>query len=69
MDKFKVGLQYWLPQHTLTRLAGKLASAKAGFLTTAMIRLFIKQYNVNMDEALHPEPEHYKTFNDFLSGN
>ncbi|SHO55788.1 archaetidylserine decarboxylase [Vibrio quintilis] len=66
MDKFKVGLQYWLPQHTLTRLTGKLASARAGFLTTAAIRLFIKQYKVNMDEALHPDPDYYKTFNDFF---
>ena len=53
MDKIKVGLQYWIPQHGLTRLVGKLASAKAGGLTTAIIRWFIKQYNVNMDEALH----------------
>ena len=45
MDKFKVGLQYWIPQHGLTRLMGKLASAKAGGLTTAVIRWFIKQYN------------------------
>ena len=29
MDKIKVGLQYWIPQHGLTRLVGKLASAKA----------------------------------------
>ena len=51
MDKIKVGLQYWIPQHGLTRLVGKLASAKAGGLTTAIINWFIKQYKVNMDEA------------------
>jgi phosphatidylserine decarboxylase len=66
MDKIKVGLQYWLPQHALTRLVGKLASVKAGILTTTMIRWFIQKYNVNMNEALHPEPAHYKTFNDFF---
>lgn len=66
MDKFKVRLQYWLPKHALTRLAGKLASAKAGSLTTAVIRWFIKQYNVNMDEALHSDPKHFATFNDFF---
>ncbi|MEF1173214.1 archaetidylserine decarboxylase [Vibrio sinaloensis] len=66
MDKIKVGLQYWIPQHGLTRLVGKLASAKAGGLTTAIIRWFIKQYNVNMDEALHSDPKHFKTFNEFF---
>lgn len=66
MDKIKVGLQYWIPQHGLTRLMGKLASAKAGSLTTAVIRWFIKQYNVNMDEAKHSDPKHFKTFNEFL---
>lgn len=66
MDKIKVGLQYWIPQHGLTRLVGKLASAKAGGLTTAVIRWFIKQYNVNMDEALHSDPKHFKTFNEFF---
>ncbi|GAM65095.1 hypothetical protein JCM19232_1970 [Vibrio ishigakensis] len=29
IDKIKVGAQYWLPQHGLTRLVGKLASSKA----------------------------------------
>lgn len=67
MDKFKVGLQYWIPQHGLTRLMGKLASAKAGVLTTAVIRWFIRHYRINMDEALHSDPKHYATFNDFFT--
>ncbi|SHG11359.1 phosphatidylserine decarboxylase [Vibrio gazogenes DSM 21264] len=66
MDKFKIGLQYWLPQHALTRLMGKLAAAKAGILTTSVIRWFIKHYQVNMHEALHTDPTHFKTFNDFF---
>lgn len=66
MDKLKVRLQYWIPQHGLTRVMGKLASAKAGSLTTAVIRWFIKHYKVNMDEALHPDPTHYKSFNQFF---
>lgn len=67
MDKLKIGLQYWLPKHTLTRLVGKLAAAKAGKLTTAIIKLFIKQYKVNMNEALNPDPTSYSTFNDFFT--
>lgn len=56
-----------MPKHLLSRLVGSLASAQAGGLTTGLIKLFIKQYNVNMDEALHSEPEHYKSFNEFFT--
>lgn len=66
MDKIKIGLQHWIPQHGLTRLVGKLASAQAGQLTTAVIRWFIKQYKVDMNEALHSDPKHFKTFNEFF---
>ncbi len=66
IDKIKIGFQYWIPKHALTRLVGKLASAKLGGVTTAIIRLFIKQYHVNMDEAQFSDPAHFKTFNDFF---
>ncbi|GAD80869.1 phosphatidylserine decarboxylase proenzyme [Vibrio ezurae NBRC 102218] len=66
IDKIKVGAQYWMPQHGLTRLVGKLASAKLGVVTTSIIRGFIKQYKINMDEALHSDPAHFATFNDFF---
>ncbi|SJL85415.1 archaetidylserine decarboxylase [Vibrio palustris] len=67
MDKLKVGLQYWIPQRALTELLGKLASAKAGRLTTAVIRWFIKRYRVDMSEALHADPSYYETFNEFFT--
>jgi phosphatidylserine decarboxylase len=66
LNKLKVNLQYWLPQHGLTRLVGKLASAKLGSITTAVIKTFIKQYKVDMDEALHSDHEHFKTFNELF---
>ncbi|MGB2078948.1 MAG: archaetidylserine decarboxylase [Vibrio sp.] len=65
-DKFKIALQHIIPQHGLTRLTGKLASAKMGILTTSVIRLFIKQYKVNMDEAKHSDPAYFNTFNQFF---
>ncbi|MCE0493496.1 archaetidylserine decarboxylase [Vibrio salinus] len=67
MDKLKIGLQYWLPKHALTRFVGKLAAAKAGKLTTAIIKMFIKQYKVDMHEASNPNPASYSTFNDFFT--
>ena len=66
IDKIKIGFQYWAPKHALTRLAGKLASARMGSVTTAVIRLFIRQYKVNMNEALHSDPAYFKTFNEFF---
>ncbi len=65
-DNFKIGLQYCAPKQTLTQLAGKLASMKAGKLTTAVIRWFIRQYGIDMNEARNSDPAAYATFNDFF---
>ncbi|AXR05233.1 archaetidylserine decarboxylase [Salinimonas sediminis] len=67
LDWLKVNLQYLLPKHLLSRLVGKLAAAQAGGLTTLLIKLFIKKYNVDMSEALYPDPGHYKSFNEFFT--
>ncbi|MGZ8960049.1 MAG: archaetidylserine decarboxylase [Methylophilaceae bacterium] len=48
-------------------LAGQFANARAGKLTTSVIRWFIKRYQVNMQEAAQPDIQHYKTFNDFFT--
>ncbi|WP_404342396.1 archaetidylserine decarboxylase [Pseudoalteromonas mariniglutinosa] len=67
LNKFKIAMQYAMPKHFLSRLVGKLAAAKAGPLTTALIKLFIKQYKIDMSEAQHSDPAHYKTFNEFFT--
>ncbi|WP_205989473.1 MULTISPECIES: archaetidylserine decarboxylase [unclassified Pseudoalteromonas] len=67
LDKFKIAMQYAMPKHFISRMVGKLAAAKAGGLTTALIKLFIKQYKINMSEAKYPDPAHYKTFNEFFT--
>lgn len=59
--------QYLLPKKALTVLAGKLASAEAGSLTTAVIRWFVGRYGVNMAEAANPDIAAYKSFNDFFT--
>lgn len=65
-NKIKIWFQVWAPKHAITRLVGKLAAAKLGGFTTAIIKMFIKQYKINMDEALHSDPAYFKTFNDFF---
>jgi phosphatidylserine decarboxylase len=67
LNWLKVNLQYVIPKHPISRLVGKLASAKAGALTTGLIKLFIKQFNVNMQEAVHERAEYYDTFNAFFT--
>src|SRR5690349_4527199 len=59
--------QYLMPKHAMTWLGGKIASGHGGAVTTAIIRWFIGHYDVQMDDAVHPEPTHYKSFNDFFT--
>ena len=65
--RLKVLPQYLIPKQAITALAGKLASAKAGKLTTAVIRWFVKRYQVNMAEAAEPNIEAYESFNEFFT--
>lgn len=46
---------------------GYLANLRGGTATTAVIRWFIKRYNVNMSEALNADPASYATFNEFFT--
>jgi len=66
-DTLAVLPQYLIPKQALTALAGKFASARAGHTTTAVIRWFVKRYQVNMAEAANPDVASYATFNDFFT--
>jgi phosphatidylserine decarboxylase len=59
--------QYLMPKLAMTRLAGRVASAEWGAVTTWVIQRFVKRYNVNMSEAAHADPAHYKSFNEFFT--
>ena len=48
-------------------LAGKIAGAQAGHLTTRLIRWFVERYNVNMDEAANSDIASYQSFNEFFT--
>lgn len=66
-DRFSVLPQYLLPKRALTQLMGFLANLQAGATTTAVIRWFIKRYQVDMTEALNPDPAAYPSFNAFFT--
>lgn len=66
-DKIKITLQYIMPKHAISRLVGKLAAAKMGWLTTKCISMFIKAYDINMSEAKLKKATDFDTFNNFFT--
>lgn len=65
--RIKIALQYAMPKHAISRLVGKLAAAKMGWLTTKLINSFINAYNINMSEAKLKNASDFATFNDFFT--
>ena len=66
-DRLAVLPQYLLPKQLLTAFAGIVARAKAGTLTTRLIRWFVGRYKVNMQEAVNPDIGSYPSFNEFFT--
>lgn len=66
-DRLAVLPQYLLPKHRLTRFAGRVASARRGARTTALIRWFVNKYGVDMAEAADPDIASYPSFNEFFT--
>lgn len=66
-ERLQVLLQHVLPKQALTGLAGRVAGAQAGSLTTGLIRWFVARYGVDMSEAANPDIASYKSFNDFFT--
>ena len=67
MDQLKITLQYLLPKHLLSRLVGYLAAARLGFVSHALIKLFIRAYGINMAEAKFENASDYASFNEFFT--
>ncbi|MEP7155125.1 MAG: archaetidylserine decarboxylase [Betaproteobacteria bacterium] len=59
--------QYFLPKKALTSFGGIIAGAKAGAMTTRLIRWFVGRYEVNMSEAANPDIASYASFNEFFT--
>jgi phosphatidylserine decarboxylase len=66
-DRTAVLPQYIFPKHAMTVFAGLIANARAGSITTAIIRRFVQKYRVNMEEAANPDISSYRTFNEFFT--
>jgi phosphatidylserine decarboxylase len=62
-----IGLQYLLPQHLLSRVAGLLAESRIGIVREALIQLFMNRFAVDLAEAARTDPGAYDSFNDFFT--
>lgn len=66
-DTRHILIQHLLPKRAITEFGWYVANAKAGRITTAIIRWFIGKYNVNMEEAVNPDITSYASFNEFFT--
>lgn len=66
MSSAFIALQHLVPQHSLTRLAGRLAASETPWLRDRMIRRFAAAYGVDMSEAARGFGE-FASFNDFFT--
>ena len=66
-DRLAVLLQYLLPKKAITEFGSHIANAKAGRITTGIIRWFVGKYKVNMSEAVNPDISSYASFNEFFT--
>lgn len=66
-ERLAVLPQYLMPKRLMTQLAGKIAGAQAGAITTGIIHRFVARYGVNMAEAANPDIASYASFNEFFT--
>ncbi len=59
--------QYLTPNHAINAFSGWVAGGERGWVTTEIIRWFVRKYSVNMDEALNSDIASYASFNDFFT--
>jgi phosphatidylserine decarboxylase len=68
MKTLFVMLQFLLPQHLLSRVAGWLAELRhPRWLKDLLISTFVRAFGVNMKDAAEPYPEAYSNFNAFFT--
>lgn len=60
-------LQHLLPQHLLMSIVGRLADIRAKPVKNAMIRAFVRAYDVDLGPLARPVPDGYSSFNDFFT--
>ena len=67
MESLFVLIQHFLPKPAISKFVGALTRLEVPWLTSAAIRLFIKAYGVDMQEAAEPDVGAYRSFNAFFT--
>jgi phosphatidylserine decarboxylase len=68
MDSLFILFQHIVPQHLLSRMTGWLAELRSPVgLKNWVIRRFVDHFEVNMAEAVEPDPSAYANFNEFFT--
>lgn len=66
-DDLFIASQYLLPQHLLSRAVGKLAACENIRVKNFLIRQFMDQFGIRLDDAARQSREEFKSFNDFFT--
>lgn len=66
-DTLLTHAQALLPQHALSRFAGRLANSTRPWLKDKLIHYFLGKYDINLAEAEKSDPKAYVSFNDFFT--
>lgn len=66
LEKISTYLQYVMPQHLMTGLAGYLANIRTPNVKNWMIRKFIRDYQIDITEAAPADMDAYPCFNAFF---
>lgn len=67
MNELFAIFQRLLPQHALSRLAGRLANSRRGWIRKPFVHGFARYYGVDMSEAGRASLEDYACFNEFFT--
>jgi len=60
-------VQHLLPKHLLTRVVYAVARSRSPGIRNLLLRNFLRMYNVNLTEAMQPDPFAYASFNEFFT--
>lgn len=66
-DSWYLAWQRLLPQHLLSRIAGRLADARTPWLRRRLIRAAIRRFGIDLTEAAETDCENYASFNAFFT--
>lgn len=66
-DSWYLTWQRLLPQHLLSRIAGRLADARTPWVRRWLIRAAIRRFGIDLTEAAETDCENYASFNAFFT--